>query len=76
MVRVYYSEENFQRLERSRQLADQKGVAALQIALAWVLNQPFPVVALIGPQTPAELESSLAASGIRLTPEEQAFLDG
>ncbi len=76
MVRVYYSEENFQRLERSRQLADQKGVAALQIALAWVLNQPFPVVALIGSQTPAELESSLAASGIRLTPEEQAFLEG
>jgi aryl-alcohol dehydrogenase-like predicted oxidoreductase len=76
MVRVYYSEANFARLERTRQLADDKHVSALHIALAWVINQPFPVVALIGPQTSAELESSLIAAQIRLTPAELAFLDG
>ena len=76
MVRVYYSDANFARLERARELAAQHGVTALQIALAWVINQPFPVVALIGPQTITELESSLAADDIVLTSEELAYLSG
>ena len=75
MVRVYYSERNFARLERAKQLAADKEVAALQIALAWVINQPFPVVALIGPQNIAELDSSLTADGIHLSAEELDFLD-
>jgi len=75
MVRVYYSELNFARLERAKQLAADKEVAALQIALAWVINQPFPVVALIGPQNIAELDSSLTADGIHLSAEELDFLD-
>lgn len=75
MVRVYYSEANFARLQRARELAEQKGVTANQIALAWVINQPFPVVALIGPQTIDELESSLAADELVLAPEEKAHLD-
>jgi aryl-alcohol dehydrogenase-like predicted oxidoreductase len=75
MVRVYYSEENWERLARARELAERKGVHPLQIALAWVLSQPFPTVAIIGPQTPEELESSVAAADMKLTPEEMAFLD-
>ena len=75
MARVYYSDANFARLERARELAARKGVSAIQIALAYVINQPFPVVALIGPQTTAELESSLAADDLALTPEELAYLD-
>ena len=76
MVRVYYSDENFARLERARELAAQKGVTAIQIALAFVINQPFPVVALIGPETPGELESSLVGDTVVLASEELAYLDG
>jgi aryl-alcohol dehydrogenase-like predicted oxidoreductase len=75
MVRVYYSDENFQRLKNAEELGRQKGVSAIQIALAYVLNQPFPTVALVGPANVAELESSYAGSLIELTPEEVAFLD-
>ncbi len=76
MVRVYYNEENFARLERARELAAQKGVEVIQIALAYVINQPFPVIALIGPQTLDELYSSVAADDIVLTSEELAYLEG
>lgn len=76
MVRVYYSDENWARLERARELAKQKGVDALQIALAYVINQSFPVIALIGPQTRSELASSLGADEIVLTPQEIGYLEG
>lgn len=75
MVRVYYTEENFERLRRARVLAERRGVHALQVALAWVLNQAFPTVAIIGPHTVDELESSVQAAGLELTPSEMAYLD-
>ncbi len=75
MVRVYYSEENWQRLARAREVAKRRNVHPLQVALAWVLNQPFPTVAIIGPQTTEELESSVVAAELKLTPEEMAYLD-
>lgn len=75
MVRVWYSDENFERLRRAAELGRQKGASPIQIALAYVLNQPFPTVALIGPATVAELHESLPALEIALTPQELAYLD-
>ena len=42
VVNSWYAEDNFQRLERAKELAVKKGVQPVQIALAYVLNQPFP----------------------------------
>ncbi|MDG0794789.1 aldo/keto reductase [Cohnella ginsengisoli] len=42
LVRVFYSDDNWERLARAERLAADKGVTAIQIALAYVLNQPFP----------------------------------
>ena len=75
MVRVYYDDENFERLRRARELGQQKGFDALQIALAWVLRQPFPTIPIIGPHTVEELHSSVKALDIDLTPDELAYLD-
>jgi 1-deoxyxylulose-5-phosphate synthase len=43
--------------------------------LAWVLHQPFPAYAIIGPRTPAELLDSVGALGVELTTEEARWLD-
>ncbi|RIX53995.1 aldo/keto reductase [Paenibacillus nanensis] len=75
LVRVFYSEDNWERLARAKQLAEEKGVTAIQIALAYVLNQPFPTCALIGAQNAAELQSCDEGSRITLTKEEMAWLD-
>jgi aryl-alcohol dehydrogenase-like predicted oxidoreductase len=76
MVRVYYSEANWERLRRAETLAGELGVTAIQVALAWVLNQPdLLTLALIGPRSMAELESSLAAADLRLTPQQVAWLN-
>lgn len=75
MVRVYYNEQNWQRLSRARELAKKKNTTAIQIALAYVLHQPFPCAALIGPQSLDELSSSLEGLQVSLTADEVRWLD-
>jgi aryl-alcohol dehydrogenase-like predicted oxidoreductase len=75
LVRVFFSDANWERRRRAEQLARERGVTVIQIALAYVLNQPFPTCALIGPQSVAELESCREATEIRLSAEELAWLD-
>ena len=48
---------------------------ASQVALAWVLHQPFPTYALVGPRSVAELRESVAALELALTPAESRWLD-
>ncbi|OCT15012.1 aldo/keto reductase [Paenibacillus pectinilyticus] len=75
IVRVFYSDENWTRLQRAQQLAEEKGVSAIQIALAYVLSQPFPACALIGPRTEAEMVSCRDGAELVLSAQELAWLD-
>jgi aryl-alcohol dehydrogenase-like predicted oxidoreductase len=75
LVRCWYSEDNFKRLDRAKELARKKGCLPINIALAYVLHQPFPSFPLIGPRTLAETRSSLKALDVTLTPEEVAWLN-
>ncbi len=75
LVRCWYSEANFARRERALALADRLGRSPIHIALAYCLNQAFSVLPLIGPRSVAELEDSLSATDIVLTPQEIAWLD-
>lgn len=75
LVRCWYSPENFERKARATQLAQQKGVLPLNIALAYVLHQAYPTFALFGPRTLEEIRTSLPALDVSLTPEEVRWLD-
>ncbi|HUU96247.1 MAG TPA: aldo/keto reductase, partial [Phycisphaerae bacterium] len=74
LVRCWYNEDNFGRKERAEELARKRGVLPINIALAYVLNQPFPTFPLIGPKRIAEIRSSLAALEIELSTEELRWL--
>ncbi len=75
LVRCWYSEDNFRRLERVRQLAEERGYLPINIALAYVLCQPFPTFPLIGPSTLEETRTSLPALDIELSPQELRWLN-
>lgn len=75
VIRTYYSGENWERYGRASSLAREKGVSPSQIALAWVLHQPLEVYALFGPAKVSELDDSLGALSIQLTPDEVAWLN-
>ena len=74
LKRVWFSEENFARRERARALAEKYGVEMINIALAYVLNQPFPTFPLIGPRVLAETDSCINSLNIPLTSAEVAYL--
>ncbi|MFX3657722.1 MAG: aldo/keto reductase [bacterium] len=73
--RVWLADDNLQRRARARELADRYGVDMINIALAWVLAQPFPCFPLIGPRTLAETRSCLQALGVTLDEAELAWLE-
>jgi aryl-alcohol dehydrogenase-like predicted oxidoreductase len=75
IVRTWFNAGNFERLERARALATRHRVSSAEIALAYVLCQPFPVYALIGPRTIDEARESLGAVRIALSPEEVRWLE-
>lgn len=75
LVNCWYAEDNFMRLDRARELAVKKGAQPVQIALAWVLHQPFPTWALVGPGNLHEMRVSTEALDIELTPEEVKWLN-
>ncbi len=71
----YGSPRNAERRRRAEEIAARRGVSANNVALAWVLAQPFASFALIGPRSPGELASTLPALGLTLSDEERDRLN-
>jgi len=57
------------------QVADQRGVSMVEVALAWVTDRPAVTSTLLGARTVEQLETNLRAADLRLEPEEVAALD-
>ncbi len=75
LVRCWYSDDNFERLRRARELARAKNVSPIVIAAAYVLAQPFPIYALIGPRALSETRDSMVALKISLSSDEVKWLN-
>jgi len=75
MVRVYYNNDNFERLARATELGSKYGYSAIQVALAYALNLPFPIFPIVGPATLAEMNSSLGALTLALSNDEMEWLN-
>ena len=71
--------ENFQKnlelVGRVKEIANEKGVAASQLALAWLLHQGEDIVPIPGTKRRKYLEENVAAVGITLTDEELKRID-
>lgn len=75
LVRCWFADDNFERRARAVALANERGVDPINVALAYVLSQPFPCFALFGPRVLAETRSSLAALDVALTEDECGWLN-
>ena len=73
--RVWGSADNLERRKRCFDLAAEKDVDPIQMALAFVLNQDFPSFPLIGPRNFFETASSLQATQIEVSSEEISWLN-
>jgi len=74
-IRCYCGEENFQRLDRVRELAQSKNLSVAQIALAFTFSQPMDLFPLVSSLTKDQFAANAAALEVTLTPQELAYLD-
>lgn len=56
---------------RLEEVARQKGITLMQLAVAWCLRQPVVASVLIGAKTPEQILDHVAAAEITLTPDEE-----
>jgi aryl-alcohol dehydrogenase-like predicted oxidoreductase len=70
----YASPGNTARFERARSLAERLGATPTQIAVAWLMTQPFPVVPLFSTGSVEHLREVLGAASLTLSPEDAAAL--
>ena len=69
-MRVWHYEKNLKRREKCFELAAQKNVQPIQIALSYVLHKSSLIFPLVGPRTIFETNSSILASQLKLTDQE------
>ncbi|HRR06843.1 MAG TPA: aldo/keto reductase [Victivallales bacterium] len=75
LVHCWYSVDNFERLARAKALAAEKKCLTINIALAYVLNQPFPTFPLIGPRSIQEMLIAIKGLDINLNERELKWLN-
>ncbi len=75
MVRCWYADDNFERKRRAAEMAIKKGCSEINIALAYVLSQPFPIWCLIGPMNTEEVASCFEALAVELSDDECRWLN-
>ena len=68
--RLYYQDSDFKVVDRITEVAKKRGVPNVQIALAWLLQQPGITSPIIGASTIQQLEEQAGALNLKLTGEE------
>ena len=73
-VRVWHSEKNLKRRAKCFEIAKQKNLQPIQVALAYVVQKSSLIFPLIGPRTIFETNSSIEATQINLSAQEMIDL--
>jgi len=73
---LYFNDHNFQRVALLHQLAQKAGVPPLQLAMAWVFQNPLVTTVLVGARTEAHLANALAAEKLPCAPEWMGAIKG
>ncbi|MGW4802063.1 aldo/keto reductase, partial [Nonomuraea sp. NPDC004297] len=63
------------RLAAVREVAAETGATVNQVVLAWLIGADVPVIPLVGASSVTQLDESLAAVELDLTPDQRARLD-
>ncbi len=72
---MYYREGDFDVVARVVELAAQLQVTPAQVSLAWLLHQPGVTAPIVGASKLRHLEEAVAATSIRLSAQDLAFLE-
>ena len=72
---LYYTDADYDVVDRVIEIASARGVSPAQIALAWLLRQPDVTAPIVGASKMEHLEQAVAALEIKLSDEEVGRLE-
>ena len=72
---LYFREEDFKVADRVDEIAQERGLAGPQVALAWLLNKSHISAPIIGASKMEHLDQAIAALDIKLSDEEVKRLE-
>ena len=72
--RWFWSQRNWNTFQALQEISGRTGHSAGALALAFLLDQPFPVFPIVGFRTPEQMAVLQEADSITLTPEDMAAL--
>ena len=72
---IYFSDDNFRKIEQLRALAQAHDTSMIQLALAWVINRPGITSVLVGGRTRAHIDQAFQAEAFSMSTELQAALN-
>lgn len=67
--------KNLALVEGLKPIAKQAGLTVAQLAIAWVLRRPEVTSAIVGSRRPAQIEETVAAGDVSLSPEQIAAVN-
>lgn len=70
------TDENLDKVEALRGLADGLGMKMATLSLSWILRLPTISSVIVGASKPSQLDASLAASGVELPDDVLQQIDG
>ncbi len=66
----FFSDQNFDTVEKLIEIADRHDATPAQVALAWLLSRPFMTAPIIGANSPEQLQELMGALELELTEDE------
>ena len=72
---LYYTEADYDIADRVAQVAREKGVLPIQVALAWVVTRPGVTAPIIGASRLDQLDQLVEGLSVQLTPADHTFLE-
>jgi len=72
---LYYAEADYDIADRVAQVAHDKGVLPIQVALAWVTQQPGITAPIVGASRLEQLEQLIDGLAVTLSADERALLE-
>jgi aryl-alcohol dehydrogenase (NADP+) len=72
---LYYAEDDYDIADRVVQVAREKNVLPIQVALAWVTQQPGITAPIVGASRLEQLDQLIEGLSVTLTEDDRRFLE-
>ena len=67
--------ESLRIAQQLQQYTQERGVGIVEFAIAWVLNNSAVTSAIVGPRTEEQWDAYTKALAVKITPQDEAFID-